>query len=114
MEIAILLNDSPFKSSLCEAALDFSLAAIKSGHSISRIFLYQDATYLALPMQCPTDEWNPHEAWLNFAKTQGLKIECCVAAAQRRGIKQVEAPFKISGLVSLAEAQLLYDQVVQF
>lgn len=114
MKFLVTLSDAPYQSSLCQTALDFCYGLVKDGHEIARLFLYHDATYLALPMEVPAGEFNPHQAWLAFAQEHNIKLECCVAASQRRGISEVAEPFEISGLVNLAEAQLTADRVMQF
>jgi tRNA 2-thiouridine synthesizing protein D len=104
------------------------LAALLQGHSVHRVFFYQDgvhnATNLAAP---PQDEFNLQEAWQRLANDHKLDLVVCVAAALRRGIldeaeaKRYDKPshnlaseFTISGLGQLVEAAVVSDRLISF
>ena len=71
-------------------AMRYCYQAIEQGDIIEQIFLYQDAVFLATQ----TD----HQ-WLDFARSHHLTINVCINAANRRGIKTVQAPFAMVGML---------------
>lgn len=101
---------------LTRDALLYCEAQIKQGHQIDGLFCYMDACYLALPSDMPAGEDNIHQDFVDFANKYHLQIHICSGASSRRGIfeKDIQAPFVISGLVSLADMINTTDHTQQF
>ncbi|PKF51514.1 sulfurtransferase complex subunit TusD [Enterovibrio nigricans] len=125
----VLVVNSPVygrQSSL--TAYRFAKALIEKGHTLTRVFFYQDGVSNASSLTVPAnDEFDLVSAWQTLAKESGAELETCVAAALRRGqVSEEEAKqhalasnnmadgFTQAGLGSLSESLLTADRVVQF
>ncbi len=128
MKFGILVNEGPYTHQASDTALKFTEAALQKGHEIVRVFFYHDGvnngTRLTTP---PQDDRNIVSRWSELADTHDLDLVVCVAAAQRRGIVDVDeakrnskdvdniAPgFRISGLGQLIEAGIVADRLMIF
>jgi tRNA 2-thiouridine synthesizing protein D len=128
MKFAILVSAGPYQQQGGDSALQFARAVIAQGHTLARVFFYHDgvntATRLATP---PQDDRDLNSGWRELAATYGVDLVVCVAAAQRRGIVDVNERerqgkdadnlaegFRIAGLGQLIEAALDADRLVQF
>ncbi len=128
MKLAILVNEGPYTHQAADSAYQFTKAALEKGHQVYRVFFYHDGvnngTRLTTP---PQDDRHIQKRWTDLAEKYGLDLVVCVAAAQRRGIVDVEekkrhgkdadniAPgFRISGLGQLIEAGVQADRLVAF
>lgn len=128
LRFALLVTGAVYGSQTSADAYRFAQAVVAKGHELSCIFFYQagvsNANNLVLPA---SDETNLHQAWIELAQQQGIRLEVCVAAALRRGVCDAASatqaqlshwnlsePFYLSGLGQLAQAALTADRVVQF
>ncbi len=128
MKFGILVNEGPYTHQASDSAYHFTKAALEKGHEIVRVFFYHDGvnngTRLTTP---PQDDRHITNRWADLAQKHGLDMVVCVAAAQRRGIVDVDeakrqgkdanniAPgFHISGLGQLIEAGILADRLIAF
>lgn len=111
----LLLTHTPMHH-LTRDALLFCEQLIEKGESIDGLFCYMDACYLALKPEIPAGEDNLYEDFKVFALKHGLEIHICSGASARRGIfeSMCEAPFVISGLVSLADMMQSSDHTDTF
>lgn len=128
MIFSLAVYSAPYSSQASYSAYQFAVAALNQGHSVHRVFFYQDgvhnATNLAAP---PQDEFNLQQAWQRLAKDHNLDFVVCIAAALRRGVldeaeaKRYDKPshnlaneFTISGLGQLVEAAVISDRLINF
>ncbi len=128
MKISILVNEGPYQHQASDSAYQFCVAAIDSGHEVSRVFFYHDGvnngTNLTTP---PQDDRHIQKRWSALAESNGVDLVLCVAACQRRGIVDegerdrnkkdainVADGFRISGLGQLIEAGIESDRLVTF
>ncbi len=128
MKFGILINEGPYQHQASDSAYHFVMAALAKGHEIYRIFFYHDGvnngTRLTTP---PRDDRNIVDRWSKLAADHQVDLVVCVAAAQRRGIVDVDekkrngkdadniAPgFRISGLGQLIEAGIQADRLMVF
>ena|SRR3989338_1380066 len=128
MKFAVLVNEGPYQHQAADSAIQFTKAALESGHEISRVFFYHDGvnngTRLTVP---PRDDRNIVEEWSKLAEAHNLDLVVCIAAAQRRGIldaseakrqgkdsDNIAQGFRISGLGQLIEAGIEADRMVVF
>ncbi|PPL17055.1 sulfurtransferase TusD [Oceanisphaera arctica] len=128
MHFALLVTGPCYGTQSAADAFRFARAVLQQGHVISQIFFYQEGVYNASQLVQPAgDETHLQQAWVNLAVANGLTLDVCVAAALRRGVSDkcsaaragleqwnLAAPFRLSGLGSLAQAALSADRVVQF
>ena len=128
MKFSIQVNEGPYQHQASDTAYQFTKAAIAAGHEIFRVFFYHDgvnnATKLAVP---PQDDRDIPKLWSELSKENNLDMVVCIAAAQRRGMMDVDEAkrqgfednnliegFRISGLGQLIEAGVESDRLVVF
>ena len=128
MIFSLAVYSAPYSSQASYSAYQFADSLLNHGHSLHRVFFYQDgvhnATNLAAP---PQDEFNLQKAWQRLAQDHHLDLVVCIAAALRRGIlDESEAKrydkqshnlangFCISGLGQLVEAAVVSDRLICF
>lgn len=125
---SIVIYGAPYSSQAANSALNFSNAVLEAGHSIYRLFFYQDGVHNASSLVVPPqDEENIPEAWQALIKKYEIDAVVCVASALKRGIlNESEAKryekgranllpeFTISGLGQLVDASLNSDRLVSF
>ena len=128
MNFGILVNEGPYQHQASDSAYLFAKAAIEEGHTIFRVFFYDDGvnngTRLATP---PQDDRHIPNRWSELAKENNIDLVLCVAAAQRRGMvdpdemkrnnkdaDNIAEKFRISGLGQLIEAGIQADRMITF
>ncbi|MGX5219449.1 sulfurtransferase complex subunit TusD [Pseudomonas sp. S9] len=127
MKFAIALFAAPHQPS-SRRALRFAQAAIAQGHEIVRLFFYQDGVYNASSAAVSgQDEIDLPSQWREFVDQHQLDGVVCIAAALRRGAlndeeaarysrtaASVQAPWQLSGLGQLHEANQIADRLICF
>ncbi|WP_066964635.1 sulfurtransferase complex subunit TusD [Microbulbifer sp. Q7] len=128
MQFTLVVYGAPHASEGAATALRFARALLQSGHSLYRVFFYNDGVHngsaLAAP---PQDEQDLLSQWRELQSHHKLDLCICIAAAQRRGVlstseaSRLERPsanlatgFELAGLGQLAEATALSDRIVTF
>ncbi|WP_297475355.1 sulfurtransferase complex subunit TusD [uncultured Photobacterium sp.] len=125
---AIVVNGPAYGTQAARSAYQFSCALIELGHTLTRVFFYQDGVLNSNALTVPaSDEFDLVAAWQQLAQTHQVELHTCVAAALRRGIiSEQEAQqnqlvhyslasgFEAVGLGGLAEVLLSADRVIQF
>jgi tRNA 2-thiouridine synthesizing protein D len=114
MNFAIVVHGGPYSSQACLSALKFAKAVLASGHSINRVFFYQD--------EAPVSR-----QWQEFGTGNKIELIACIASCLRRGIldeteagryeksgSNIAPGFTISGLGQLIDASINADRVVTF
>lgn len=128
MKYALAIYGAPASSQAGQSALQFAKAVITRGHSIQRLFFYQDGVHNASTLASPPqDEQHLCQEWQTFIKEHQLDSVVCIAAALRRGIidageaERYERPahnlpdvHQLSGLGQLVDAGLEADRMVTF
>ena len=128
MKFALMVNQGPYTYQASDTAYHFVRAALNAGHEVVRIFFYHDGVNNGTRMTTPPqDDRHVVNRWSDLAHQHKLDLVVCVAAAQRRGILEVDearrhgkngdnlAPgFRISGLGQLIEAGVEADRLVVF
>ncbi|HKM15410.1 MAG TPA: sulfurtransferase complex subunit TusD [Marinospirillum sp.] len=119
---------APYASSAPLSALRFAKAALAAGHTIQRVFFYQEGVMLANALSCPPqDEINLTKAWQTLATAHQLELTICVAAALKRGIVDAKEAarfglahhnlaegFVLTGLGQLVDGMANADRTVTF
>ena len=127
MKFALVLL-APAHAPSSRRALRFAQAVISGGHQIVRLFLYQDGVYNAnLSNVAPQDEQDLSAQWRDFIEQHQLDAVVCIAAALRRGMldateaeryqrsaSNIQAPWQLSGLGQLHEANQEADRLICF
>ena len=128
MQVFTLVIHASPQSQASTTALNFARALLAGGHSLYRLFFYQDGVYNACSMQVPPqDESDLPTAWQMLIQEHGLDAVVCVASALKRGIvdaseaeryelsaANLREGFVISGLGQLIDAALNSDRTVNF
>ncbi|MES2624577.1 MAG: sulfurtransferase complex subunit TusD [Pseudomonadota bacterium] len=125
---SIIVQGAPYSSQAASSALNFSKAALESGHSIYRVFFYQDGAHNASSLVVPPqDEINLPKSWQALINTHKLDAVVCIASALKRGIvdanetdryalpaSNILEGFTIGGLGLWLDATLNSDRVLNF
>lgn len=93
----------------------FANATLNQGHTISCVFLYQEAVYHASEhIKQPNDEFDINACWQQL-NAQGIELLVCVTAAEKRGCA-LGSPsyFNVAGLAEFAMLASEADKWVQF
>ncbi|MBD1571405.1 MULTISPECIES: sulfurtransferase complex subunit TusD [Aliivibrio] len=124
----LVVNGPAYGSQASRKAFQFAEAVLTEGHSIKKVFFYQEGVLNASSLILPAnDEVDITKQWQDLAQRHDIELETCVAAALRRGVigedeasqhqlKQhnLAVGFQQAGLGGLATALLKFDRVVQF
>lgn len=117
---ALLINSAPH-SAQAESAFRFARAATGQGYRVNRVFFHGEGVYHALPPSLTEgSEASLTARWAELARTAGLDLVFCSAAAERRGVWQeaggrpVAAGFRVGGLGQWVEACLEAERILSF
>ena len=128
MKYALAIYGAPGSSQSGQTALSFARELLAAGHSIFRVFFYQDGVHTASRLSSPPqDEQNLPEDWRQFIEEHELDAVVCIAAALRRGVvndaeaeryelagSNLSAGYELSGLGQLLEATVEADRLITF
>jgi tRNA 2-thiouridine synthesizing protein D len=119
VDILIIVNASPWGSTLAVTAWRFAQAAVADGDRLLAVYFQGEGVYNALAGS-QADAGTPEmaAAWQVLAEQSGTELLLCSAAAGRRlgaanGVQQ-PAAFSSAGLASLLERMQHCDRVVSF
>ena len=92
----------------------FVNAALEQQHTISGVFLYQDAVFHASNcFKLPSDELQINTVWQHLAEL-GIKLTICITAAEKRGLDTDNiGPFQIAGRAEFAMDTVKADKWLQ-
>ncbi|MDP1539493.1 MAG: sulfurtransferase complex subunit TusD [Moraxellaceae bacterium] len=127
MHFAIHITAAPQHDNALRA-WRYTDACLSAGHSVVRVFFSGAAVAHGNRLNTPgRDETGLTQRWQTLAKTHGVELIICVAAALRHGVLDAENAsrweqpshnladgFSISGLGQLADAMLQADRYVCF
>ena len=117
MNIGILLKEGPYNHQASDTAYNFAEAAIKRGHTIDAVFLYNDGVLnVSKLMDPPQDDRNISTRWMAFSQKYNVKIIACVVASKRRSIND-EVLINggvITGLGTFTDIATRNDRLVTF
>ena len=117
VNIGILVKEGPYNHQASDTAYKFAEAAIKRGHRVDAVFLYNDGVLnVTRLMDPPQDDRNISRRWAQFGLKHGTGIYACVVASKRRGISDdiVIEGGVITGLGTFTEIATRNDRVVTF
>ncbi len=115
MKILIIVNESPWGSSLGVTALRLVRAMVAGGNHIAAVFFREDGVYHAVPGRAG-DSGTPclTESWQSLALQKGIPMLLCSSAAQRRLEKAPAGAFREAGLAEVMELMARCDRLVTF
>ncbi len=115
MKILLVVNSSPWGSSLGVTALRFARAAIAEGMTISAVFFREEGVFHARRSRA-TDAGTPAltDAWLELARLCDTRLLVCSTSGQRNLAEAPTEPFREAGLAELMELVSASDRVVSW
>lgn len=115
MNILLVVNDSPWGSTLAATALRMARAAVAAGHRLDAVFFRGEGVYNAIPGTA-ADPGTPElaEAWLRLSEAGNVELLVCQSSAKRRLNAPVAAPFREAGLVEFSDRLADCDRVLTF
>lgn len=125
---SLLLTQSPHSGISHTLAQQFARSLLSQGHTLQRVFFYQDAVFAALGTQNPVQgQPSISQQWQTLAAEHGFPLQVCIANALRRGVvdkteqQRYNLPtdtlaegFELAGLGEMAEAALDSDRLIDF
>ncbi|MBE2898795.1 sulfurtransferase complex subunit TusD [Pasteurellaceae bacterium TAE3-ERU1] len=124
MRYVLQVTQSPNVGTGNALALAFATELLKCGHEIAQVFFYGEGVLTGNALNYPAnDEPNLTAQWQAFAEKHQVRLNLCIAAAQRRGVVNSDssasgqasnlAPhFELAGLADFIQATLQADRVV--
>lgn len=115
VNFALLITVAPFSHQGAATALRFARAALANGHSIERVFFFQDGVHNASQFTItPQDENNIPAEWQQLCREHTVDAVVCVSAANKRGIININTNMPIAGLGLLTDAMINADRLITF
>ena len=115
MNILIVVNSSPWGTSLGLTALRFARAAVAEGMTVPAVFFREDGvfhTQRARVAQAGTPELA--DAWPEFAQSCGAQLLVCRSSGQRNLAEAPGQAFREAGLAEMMELMADCDHVVSW
>lgn len=115
MVFLVIVNDSPWGSTLAATALRLARAAVDAGHRLDAVFFREDGVYNTI-LGTAADAGAPDLArsWSELAEGAGTALMACEASCRRRLKAPPDAPFRESGLVEFMDRVSGCDRVLTF
>ena len=116
MKIGVLLKEGPYNHQAADSAYQFIKAALKKGHTVESVFLYNDGVLnISNRADPPQDDRDLFKNWSELG-AQGVEIWACIAASKRRGIEDdvIVKNSTITGLGTLTDIAIRVDKLVTF
>ena len=127
LHYSIVITQSPHNDENNETAAAFAAAVLDSGHTIDRIFFYQDAVFTALKDITSPQGQLPHSHhWEALKSSHNIPLQVCIANALRRGVYDateanrydtvfnLHKDFELTGLGEIAETLSQSDRIITF
>ncbi|MFN2167141.1 MAG: DsrE/DsrF/TusD sulfur relay family protein, partial [Anaerolineae bacterium] len=119
MRLLLIVNASPWGSTLAATALRFAQAAAADGDHVAAVYFQGEGVYNALDGRLhDAGSVRLCEAWLHLAEAQEARLLLCSAAAARRIPGPVDEALPVNfeevGLATLMEQMTACDRVVSF
>lgn len=118
MNILLIVNESPWGSTLANTALRFLRAALADGSRVRAVYFRDDGVYNAIGGEADAGALDLAGEWAAVAGEHGVDLMVCSAAAARRFPDAAEdvcgRGFRIAGLVELLEEMDHCERVVTF
>ena len=128
MQYTLAIYGAPYSCQACQTALNFARAALHRGHSIYRVFFYQDGVHTASTLaEPPQDEAHLYAEWEALANDHNIDMVVCISAALCRGVlddneserydklhTNMSPAFTVSGLGQLVDGAIHGDRLITF
>ena len=128
LSYCIVVRCGPNQQSQSLSALQFTQELLAQGHTVMRVFFYQQAVLIASSLTvAPQDEASLTLQWQALAQEYDLELGVCIAGALHNGIvnpqeceryqldgANLAQDFQLIGLGQLAAASAECDRLVSF
>ena len=115
MKFLVIVNESPWGSSVALSAWRFVHACLDSGVEVPAVFFRGEGVYNALSGEAnDAGTENLTEAWLGFGARAGTRLLLCSSSRMRRLSAPPNRGFTESGLTEMFDLMLTCDRVVSF
>ena len=128
MKLSLVITAAPGSNQANQSALAFARDALDAGHSLYRVFFYEQGVHAGNAYTVvPQDEIDLPATWQELITRYQLDAVVCVASALKRGVLNAEearryqregsnlrAGFELSGLGQWVDACIHSDRVVSF
>jgi sulfur relay (sulfurtransferase) complex TusBCD TusD component (DsrE family) len=115
VKVLVIVNDSPWGSSLARSALRLSRAMLDGGQSLVAVYFRGEGIYNALPAEAADGgAVAMNQAWRALAAGTGIPLLLCASAVQRRFDSGAPEGFREAGLAEVLERMSGADRVVSF
>lgn len=113
MGIVMVVNASPWGSTLGVTALRFGRALVAEGMTLNAVFFREDGVFQVQP-GLPSEPGSPplYEGWVELAESCGARLLVCSSSSQKNGAGPVQPPFRVAGLAELMALMADNDRVV--
>jgi tRNA 2-thiouridine synthesizing protein D len=125
LHYTLVLTESPSQIESNLTAQKLAVEILAAGDVIDRVFLYQDACYIALGSQVPGQGLSAsYQGWHELHENYQLCVQACIANSLRRGVldkaeaqrylstENIHSSFELVGLGELAEACRSSDRII--
>jgi tRNA 2-thiouridine synthesizing protein D len=115
VKVLVIVNASPWGSSLGVTAWRLVRAMLDGGLEVAAVFFREEGVYQAVRGRAD-DAGTPnlYESWLELQRDRDTPLLLCSSAAQRRLAGQPAEGFRETGLAEVLELALSCDRVVTF
>ena len=117
MQYVLAIKSPVYGAQGAYLAYQFAEKLLEKGHSIRQVFFFQNGVSNGNGLVDPaSDELNLPLFWEKSAETHRLSLHLCIAASQRRGIREqnLAEGFVLAGLGEFSQAVLEADRLVTF
>ena len=127
MKIAVSVHGDPEKTASPATALAFTRAALTAGHQVPRVFFYHDGVRTGCDLDGhPTARTTLLQGWVDLKRSFGTDLLICIAAAEARGLYNIEQArtagktanlhpaFQVVGLGQFTEMIMTADRALTF
>ena len=113
MKILIIVNESPWGSSLGVTALRLARAMLAGKMEITAVFFRRDGVYHAQPGRA-VDSGTPclFDEWQSLAERTGIPLLICSSASQRRLNAAPDGAYREAGLAEMLEIMASSDRAM--
>lgn len=115
LNILLVVNDSPWGSTLALTALRLANAAVAAGHRLEAVFFRGEGVYNVVPGTA-MDAGTPDlaDSWSRLAEAGDTELMVCQSSARRRLNAPPAPPFREAGLVEFSDRLEGCDRVLTF
>ena len=114
MNILVIVNESPWGSSLGLTALRLARALATGGQRLAAVYFREDGVYNALPGAADAGTPALRDAWLDLSRDRGVPLLLCSSAVARRFDAPPGDGFRTAGLAEILELMASCDRQVSF